>query len=86
MRVRATLVAGLVLGALIVAATAFGSAARGPGCARVQVGSGRMCLVAGHRCNPRYERTYERHGFRCRKDTMGVDRLWIPVKDGPTHP
>jgi hypothetical protein len=55
-------------------------------CVRVTIGTSSRCLIAGKPCNPRYEKLYERHGFRCKPNTDGNYRLWQPITVGPTKP
>jgi hypothetical protein len=55
-------------------------------CHKVKIGGHRQCLVAGHPCKPRYERQYERYGFRCRRNAAGQYRLWQPIKQGVPKP
>ena len=43
---------------------------------RVKIGRRAECLVAGRTCSPRYEKLYQRYGFRCRRNTAGEYRLW----------
>jgi hypothetical protein len=57
-----------------------------PSCVRAEIGGRSVCLVAGHRCNPRYEQQYERHHFRCKRNAAGEYRLWQPVKSGTPKP
>jgi YVTN family beta-propeller protein len=40
------------------------------GTVRAVIGGKVTCLRAGARCKKRYERAYERHGFRCRKGRL----------------
>jgi hypothetical protein len=69
----------IAVAAAIFAAGASGSPSAPSGqaaCARVTIGKRDECLVAGRPCNPRYEKLYQRHGFKCRRNTAGEYRLW----------
>ena len=69
----------VAVAAAILAAGASGSTSVRSGqaaCARVTIGKRAECLVAGRPCNPHYEKLYQRHGFKCRRNTAGEYRLW----------
>jgi hypothetical protein len=69
----------IAVAAAILAAGASGSPSAPSGraaCARVTIGKRAECLIAGHPCNPRYEKLYQRYGFRCRRNTASEYRLW----------
>ncbi len=51
-------------------------------CVPVTIGQRTHCLIAGHPCNPRYEKQYARHGFTCKRNTAGDYRLWQPIEPG----
>jgi hypothetical protein len=55
-------------------------------CVKAQIGGQSQCLIAGHRCDPRYDKKYERHGFKCRRNTAGKYRLWTPIRPGQPKP
>ena len=58
----------------------------GRACVQARIGGHVQCLIAGHPCKPRYEKQYERHGFKCKRNTAGQYRLWKPVKPGQPRP
>lgn len=64
------------------AADAPAAARSSQACVPATIGRREQCLIAGHPCSPRYERQYERHGFKCERNTSGRYRLWQPVKHG----
>jgi len=62
------------------ASAAYATAA----CVHVRIGAATTCLIAGRPCNPRYEKQYRSHGFRCRRNTAGEYRLWqVPLRSLP---
>jgi hypothetical protein len=42
------------------------------GCTQARIGGATVCVHAGLRCRPRYERIYRTYGFTCAR---GSDRL-----------
>jgi hypothetical protein len=67
-------------------ATTTHTATTARGCKKVEIGSHRQCLIAGHPCDRRFESQYERHGFRCRRNAAGQYRLWQPIKSTQPKP
>jgi hypothetical protein len=55
-------------------------------CVRATIGDRTLCLIAGRPCRPRYERQYERHGFKCKRNAAGEYRLWQPITAGQPRP
>ncbi|HWF72058.1 MAG TPA: hypothetical protein VG186_01865 [Solirubrobacteraceae bacterium] len=62
--------------AAAAATTATATATASTACAHVKIGATSTCLVAGRPCSPRYEKQYQSHGFKCRRNTADRYRLW----------
>lgn len=80
--------AAMLLAAVMLAAAPGAVATPMPAtaaaCITATVGGHTTCLLAGRKCSPRYEQQYQRHGFKCRRNTAGEYRLWrVPLHSLP---